>query len=125
MCTAKSFFSRTMEAQFATGATHDMRIFTGSELLAGLRSERPNAQAAASASFRKRMISSHFAGLAFVAWQTSRRERRRLSEVQRILASLSSVAKCPPSGTRGVTQCGPGPNRQQARMQQKALRLRP
>ena len=34
MCLARSFFSRMIEAQLATGATQDMRIFTGSALAA-------------------------------------------------------------------------------------------
>src|SRR5215813_9220928 len=60
MCMAKSFFSRIMEAQFATGATHDIRIFMGSAAVAELSPKRPNAHAPTSANFRKRMISSQF-----------------------------------------------------------------
>src|SRR6266700_4085853 len=56
MWTAKSFFSRMMDAQLATGATHDMRIFTGSAQLAALRPKRLSAHAPASANFRKRMV---------------------------------------------------------------------
>src|SRR5215831_13988843 len=56
MCWARSFFSRMIDAQLATGATHDMRIFTGSALLAALRLKSPSAHAPARANFRKRMI---------------------------------------------------------------------
>ena len=60
MCWARSFFSRMIDAQLATGATHDMRIFTGSALLAEPAPNRPSAHTPASASFRKRIVSSQF-----------------------------------------------------------------
>src|SRR5665647_1521090 len=53
-----------IEAQLATGATHDMRIFTGSALLAAPVPKRPRAHTPASASFRICIVSSSFAGLA-------------------------------------------------------------
>ena len=40
-----------IDAQFATGATHDIRIFTGSAPLAGVTPNRPSAHAPASANF--------------------------------------------------------------------------
>src|SRR5262245_16658801 len=65
MCLARSFFSRMIDAQLATGATHDMRILTGSAAMAALTPKRPKAHAPASADFKKRMIFLPvFAGLA-------------------------------------------------------------
>ena len=55
MCLARSFFSSTIEAQFDTGATQAMRIFTGSACAV------PSAivaAIAASANFSERMKSS-------------------------------------------------------------------
>src|SRR6185437_11361991 len=62
MCLARSFFSRMIEAQLATGATHDMRIFTGSAALAAPM--RPSAQTPASAILQKRILPSQFRRLA-------------------------------------------------------------
>src|SRR6185503_2830942 len=62
MCLARSFFSRTIEAQLATGATHDMRIFTGSAALA--TPTRPSAQTPESAILQRRIVSSQFRRLA-------------------------------------------------------------
>ena len=53
-----------IEPQLAIGATHDMRIFTGSALWAVPAPNRPSAHTPASASFMKRIVSSRFAGLA-------------------------------------------------------------
>src|SRR5664280_699343 len=60
MCWARSFFSRMIEAQLATGATHAMRIFTGSALLAVPALSRPSAHKPASANFMRRIVSSQF-----------------------------------------------------------------
>src|SRR6476659_6917881 len=98
-CFAKSFFSRTMEAQFATGATHDIRIFTGSVLLAELNPKRPSTHAKASANFCRRMVFLPVSPGLRILWQASRRERRRLSEVQPILASPAWWVENPRSGT--------------------------
>src|SRR5450755_492095 len=49
-----------IEAQFAMGATHDMRIFTGSALLAVPALSRPSAHTPASANFNRRIVSSQF-----------------------------------------------------------------
>src|SRR5262249_49374647 len=66
MCWARSFFSRTIDAQLATGATHDIRIFTGSAARVAVKPKRPKAHAPASADLRKRTVSfpPSFAGLA-------------------------------------------------------------
>src|ERR1700693_289343 len=57
MCLASSFFSITIEAQLASGATHDIRIFTGSP--AALPTPiRPSAQV--SANLRNSILSSPF-----------------------------------------------------------------
>src|SRR5215510_1676577 len=65
MCLARSFFSRTIDAQLATGATHDMRILTGSAAMAALTPKRPKAHAPASADLKKRIFFLPvFAGLA-------------------------------------------------------------
>src|SRR4029079_15801714 len=55
-CLWRSFFSSTIDAQFETGATHDMRIFIGSALLTV--PARPSTHTPASASFKRRIFSS-------------------------------------------------------------------
>ena len=40
MCLARSFFSSRIDAQFDTGATHDIRILTGSALRGAERVRR-------------------------------------------------------------------------------------
>src|SRR5262245_46753410 len=45
-----------IDAQLATGATHDMRILTGSAAMAALTPKKPKAHAPASADLNKRMI---------------------------------------------------------------------
>src|SRR5262245_42163591 len=54
MCLARSFFSRTIDAQLATGATHDMGISTGPAAMAAPARKRPRAHAPASADRKRR-----------------------------------------------------------------------
>src|SRR3974390_271075 len=93
MCWARSFFSRMIEAQLATGATQDMRILIGSALLA-TPPNRPNAKALARANFMRRILSSRFRwACAFRNGELHSKKRQRLSGVQLILASRAGACR--------------------------------
>src|SRR5665213_640345 len=95
MWVSRSFFSRTIEPQLASGATHDMRILTGSALLACPALKRPRAQRPASTSFDRRMISSPFRRACTCALASVTQRWERLSGVQLILASLVRALSAP------------------------------
>src|SRR5215510_11239318 len=96
MCWARSFFSRTIDAQLATGATHDIRIFTGSAARVAVKPKRPKAHAPASADLRKRMVSfpPSFAGLA--------REMARFSSRAKIVEGPTDFGKRIENGSIAV-----------------------
>src|SRR6266702_2638915 len=108
MCWARSFFSRMIEPQLATRATHPMRIFTGSALLAAVAPKRPSAHTLAKApslmprlaSFRMFIVSSQFRG----ACADGRLHvERRIVGRPTVFGKPYDATLCPVSGTgRGV-----------------------
>src|SRR4029078_2178576 len=76
MCLWRSLVSGTIDTQFETGATHDMRIFTGSALLA--EPARPSTHTPASARFKRRIFSSQFRPACALKRQASRCENGKI-----------------------------------------------
>src|SRR5262245_8078831 len=86
-----------MDAQLETGATHDMRIFTGSALLAV--PARPSTHTPASASFKRRIFSSQFRRACALQRQASRCENGRIVGCPTDFGKPAGRGKRPPSGT--------------------------
>src|SRR5262245_35891351 len=86
-----------MDAQLETGATHDIRIFTGSALLA--TPARPSTHTPASASFKRRIFSSQFRRACAPQRQASRCENGKIVGGPTDFGKPAAWGKRPPFGT--------------------------